>query len=642
MAVPTSESRQAKTSTFVTYVTAMLVTLVLFFVGYLTRMDTVLISAGHNANARAKPELNSALNVAERVAETRLRDEASMDASSDYPDADHDEEAALARTQNFQVVAELSNQVEEAEELQRTENYKAAAGSAQQSLQTAVSEAAAQLDGMQDAPKPDGEPRCDNTCEFANDGVCDDGSTVAKDVSGTTPARDIKCDLGTDCSDCGALPYAMNTRQCIENEGTESLCDHPVKYIKSMDVNLRAARTKTVPSFIQAYTDPKKDVDVSERMENKRIVEDTVVHIWRAATKKCCASGRGVVVDVGANFGMFTMLSAQMGCDVVAFEPVPLFRSFVRYGLQANALSHKVHLRPRVAAGVDGDIAEVTVPQAGIWGTAGVGGLNVDPAINDPRQFKIKVKTERVGTVMSQLYPNPSDVDLCMFKVDVEGFEPEVFDGASEIFRRYLPKNVMMEYTPGVYERSGDWKKMYRFPAMLYRLLQHDYIVRHLLLKENHVADFDGPVPSLNLIETETIMHDLRDAARMYAGEIRGMPWPLHPDSLHGHFGHNTDIWAALDHDEFGRRADEKALYMTENTPYGLAARNCNDLNRYAPQREVIGCLCQKDKDERREVLIEEKAKREKAGKKALETAPWWGPLVAEVKSEVSEANSNS
>jgi len=120
------------------------------------------------------------------------------------------------------------------------------------------------------------------------------------------------------------------------------------------------------------------------------------------------------------------------------------------------------------------------------------------------------------------------------------------------------------------------------------------------------------------------------------------MPWPLHPDSLHGHFGHNTDVWAALDNDEFGRRADEKVLYMTENTPYGLAARNCNDLYRYAPQREVTGCLCHKDKDERREVLIEAKAKREKAGKKALETAPWWGPLVAEVKSEVSEANSNS
>jgi hypothetical protein len=35
---------------------------------------------------------------------------------------------------------------------------------------------------------------CDNTCPYANDGVCDDGGD--KSVNHV-------CQLGTDCSDCG-------------------------------------------------------------------------------------------------------------------------------------------------------------------------------------------------------------------------------------------------------------------------------------------------------------------------------------------------------------------------------------------------------------------------------------------------------
>jgi hypothetical protein len=35
---------------------------------------------------------------------------------------------------------------------------------------------------------------CEDTCEFANDGVCDDG--------GSGSEYDV-CDFGTDCTDCG-------------------------------------------------------------------------------------------------------------------------------------------------------------------------------------------------------------------------------------------------------------------------------------------------------------------------------------------------------------------------------------------------------------------------------------------------------
>ena len=620
----------------------------LVYLAHAMHLDSTILAQAGAVRAAPAP-LKSEADVRARMQkrEERLEMEQAAAVSADYPDAEDDPAAAEERTRTFEAVAEMRKAegeaaaADEGQHLEQREHagepVGVAAGRAASAAQ-GLSGRRPSIDGMDVPPNPEGEARCDDSCAFANDGVCDDGSTVAKDEGGSTPHRDIKCDLGTDCTDCGALPYPMNTRRCVENPDTPELCDNPVKLIKDHDVNLRAVRTRTEPSFIQPYTDPKADVDVSERMENKRIVEDSVVHIWRASTKKCCASGRGVVIDVGANFGMFTAYSAMLGCEVIAFEPVPLFRAFVRYNLQANGISHKVHLRPRVASNEDGRKLAVTVPQAGIWGTAGVNALNVDPAIKDPKQFKVSVPTERVGTVLSALYPDADAVDICMFKVDVEGFEPEVFDGAREVFARYKPRNVMMEYTPGVYERSGDWNTMYKFPAMLYRFLQHRYIVRHLLLKEQAVLDFDGPVPSLPIISNSTIMHDIRDAARMSAGEIRGMPWPIHPDSLHGHFGHNTDVWATIE-EGFERRDDEHELYMDENSEYGLAARRCVDLYRFAPQREVEGCLCQKDKAERREKLQAAKQTRENSGNKALQRARWWEPLRQSIAEEVAEAD---
>jgi hypothetical protein len=38
------------------------------------------------------------------------------------------------------------------------------------------------------------EQLCDDSCPFANDGVCDDG--------GSDSIHDV-CQLGTDCNDCG-------------------------------------------------------------------------------------------------------------------------------------------------------------------------------------------------------------------------------------------------------------------------------------------------------------------------------------------------------------------------------------------------------------------------------------------------------
>ena len=123
---------------------------------------------------------------------------------------------------------------------------------------------------------------------------------------------------------------------------------------------------------------------------------------------------RQLVVDVGANFGYYSLYAAAHGCRsavalialltlyrmhmpgtptmhaegtqqpypcccrVVAWEPVPQFRAFLEYGLQLNNFHMRVAARGVAVSDVGGAQLRMEVPRRGIWGTASVGGGNID------------------------------------------------------------------------------------------------------------------------------------------------------------------------------------------------------------------------------------------------------------------------
>ena len=67
-----------------------------------------------------------------------------------------------------------------------------------------------------------------------------------------------------------------------------------------------------------------------------------------------------------------------MLCRVISWEPVPHFRAFLEYNRQLNHLEDLIDIRATAVAEVSGVIYNLTVPSRGIWGTAGIGGLNID------------------------------------------------------------------------------------------------------------------------------------------------------------------------------------------------------------------------------------------------------------------------
>ena len=59
------------------------------------------------------------------------------------------------------------------------------------------------------------------------------------------------------------------------------------------------------------------------------------------------------------------------------------------------------------------------VPERGIWGTASVDGLNVDPSVK-ATVYTVTAPTETLDDVVRE--------KACMMKLDVEGYEPLVLE----------------------------------------------------------------------------------------------------------------------------------------------------------------------------------------------------------------------
>jgi FkbM family methyltransferase len=169
-----------------------------------------------------------------------------------------------------------------------------------------------------------------------------------------------------------------------------------------------------------------------------RALEPGLSALWLAKVKPCCERG-GVVIDVGSHFGYYSLLGSALGCSFQAFEPVPDFRSVLEFNIMINRARGIVH---PYAVGLNRETVRMIVPATGILGTARI--------TNGDQSNALSVEKRRldefVGVTRSE--------NICILKVDVEGYEPEVILSAKELVRSRTIRNVMLEFSPG-YSKAG-------------------------------------------------------------------------------------------------------------------------------------------------------------------------------------------
>jgi len=170
------------------------------------------------------------------------------------------------------------------------------------------------------------------------------------------------------------------------------------------------------------------------------------------------------VIDVGANVGFFTLLAAKLAGKqgvVLSFEPDPTSFSLLSKSVQRNNFGN-VRLFQKCISNMDGQ----QILYLSVTHHKGLHSISRD--LGGPR---ITVQSARLDTVADSL--NIGAIDL--LKIDVEGAEPEVLDGATRLLSEHRVRNIIMEWEhPEVWARRKDIFEMifqgfdvYRFARSL-------------------------------------------------------------------------------------------------------------------------------------------------------------------------------
>jgi FkbM family methyltransferase len=169
---------------------------------------------------------------------------------------------------------------------------------------------------------------------------------------------------------------------------------------------------------------------------------------WRYALK--CVSQNGpsaVVIDIGANVGAFS-LSLAKGCldcgltktEIVSFEPNP--NVYTR--LLAN-IANNIKLNPLIKSEI-----------LAIGNQVGITGMVFEPEntghgrISDADGNCVSIEM----TTLDKYFRDKKLRRLDFIKIDVEGYEPFVIDGAMQTIKIYKP-DIYIEITPSWFNERG-------------------------------------------------------------------------------------------------------------------------------------------------------------------------------------------
>jgi FkbM family methyltransferase len=143
--------------------------------------------------------------------------------------------------------------------------------------------------------------------------------------------------------------------------------------------------------------------------------------------------------DVGANFGYYTLIGAQCvwpSGKVYSVECNPRLLDLLSRSILANGFEQIVKLIPVAASNESGEI------EFAFDDKFSGGGSSVIPELmTQGSHQKIRVQSARLDDLI------PRETTVSVLKIDVEGWESNVFDGAERILSSDALRSIIFEFT---------------------------------------------------------------------------------------------------------------------------------------------------------------------------------------------------
>lgn len=156
-------------------------------------------------------------------------------------------------------------------------------------------------------------------------------------------------------------------------------------------------------------------------------------------------------IDIGANKGDFTrLLLEETVAKVISFEPLPF-----KYSEMVENLSEYVDRCTFVNKGVGAQSETLKIhynEERSEHASFSEEVKNVDYVVNS--------ETLDIGVTSLDEYCNLNQIsEIDLIKIDTEGFEKEVFEGANQTFNELQPKFIQIEY---------NWHQLFRNTSLYY------------------------------------------------------------------------------------------------------------------------------------------------------------------------------
>lgn len=184
---------------------------------------------------------------------------------------------------------------------------------------------------------------------------------------------------------------------------------------------------------INTHNPDTEDIFISRAVHRRQIWDKPVFNVFKHAL---LAKGLapGCVLDVGGNIGYFTLWGLAMGHKVTTFEPMDFNLRYLVTSIDANSFG-----------------ANHTLYQNAVGNKAGRVYLN--PTNKQNRgNFQVQQVAGSSGEygfdyVDTVKLDDVVDEDVLLVKIDVEGFEHKVLDGARKLVCSRLVRYIEFEFT---------------------------------------------------------------------------------------------------------------------------------------------------------------------------------------------------
>ncbi|KAJ4458360.1 hypothetical protein PAPYR_5909 [Paratrimastix pyriformis] len=195
------------------------------------------------------------------------------------------------------------------------------------------------------------------------------------------------------------------------------------------------AITSTKPAFFIRTGSPRVDKYVSRDIFSRGMWDAPIYRTMENMIQNAgpnCGDG-ALVVDAGANVGFFGLYAAVSGCRVIAFEIQDRLIDYMKTSVLLNDIPQDRFVMKHVALSDEGGHTVSYSPHP-----TNLGGT---PLILDA-SGPVKVQTETLANVI------PAEKEVFLLKLNVEGHELHVLEGARPLLRRGAIRNIIVETRP--------------------------------------------------------------------------------------------------------------------------------------------------------------------------------------------------